>query len=45
MPGQSSFAKATEDTILRSKPPGVGSERRMVEAAGVEPCLNFRVDS
>src|SRR5580704_2640108 len=34
---QSSFAKATEDTILRSEPPGVGSERRMVEAAGVEP--------
>ena len=32
-------------TVLRSEPVGVGSERRMVEAAGVEPSMNFRIDS
>ena len=31
-----SYAKATEGTILCSEPPDVGSERRMVEAAGIE---------
>jgi hypothetical protein len=34
---ESSFAEATEDTILRSESPEVSSERRMVRAAGFEP--------
>jgi hypothetical protein len=34
---QASAAKAMEGTILRSKHPLVSSERRMVEAAGIEP--------